>query len=99
MRYNPEVDDASLEAFIDGSDRPASGRTRCASINSRFDVLPSGEAITCKLFPELAVGQLATSGVAELWHGTKLEELRQTVDQHGLMPVCAKCPMLYARGT
>ncbi len=65
VRYNPEIDDASLEGFVDGSDRPANGRTRCVSINSRLDVLPSGEAITCKFFPELAVGQLATSGVAE----------------------------------
>ena len=49
VRYNPEVDDASLEEFLAGSDRPASGRTRCLSINSRLDVLPTGEAITCKL--------------------------------------------------
>jgi MoaA/NifB/PqqE/SkfB family radical SAM enzyme len=98
VRYNPEVDDASLEGFLAGSDRPASGRTRCLSINSRLDVLPSGEAITCKLFPELAVGQLATSGLAEVWHGPELQELRQTVNQHGLMPVCAKCPVLYSRG-
>jgi hypothetical protein len=98
VRYNPEVDDASLEGFLAGSDRPASGRTRCLSINSRLDVLPTGEAITCKFWPELAVGQLATSGVADIWHGPQVEELRQTVNQHGLMPVCSKCPMLYSRG-
>jgi hypothetical protein len=98
VRYNPEVDDASLEGFLAGSDRPASGRTRCLSINSRLDVLPTSEAITCKFFPELAVGQLATSGVADVWHGPQLQELRQTVGQHGLMPVCSKCPMLYSRG-
>ena len=98
VRYNPEVDDASLEEFLAGSERPASGRTRCVSINSRLDVLPSGEAITCKLFPELAVGALDSAGVADVWHGPRLEELRATVDQHGLMPVCSKCPVLYARG-
>ena len=69
VRYNPEVDDASLEGFLAGSDRPATGRTRCLSIDSRFDVLPTGEAITCKLWPELAVGELATSDVADIWHG------------------------------
>jgi MoaA/NifB/PqqE/SkfB family radical SAM enzyme len=98
VRYNPEVDDASLEGFLAGSDRPASGLTRCVSINSRLDVLPNGKAITCKLFPELAVGRLDTSSVADVWHGPEVEELRQTVDTHGLMPVCSKCPVLYARG-
>ncbi len=98
VRYNPEVDDASLEGFLAGSERPASGLTRCVSINSRLDVLPSGEAITCKLFPELAIGSVATSEVAEVWHGAELEQLRETVNQHGLMPICSKCPVLYARG-
>jgi MoaA/NifB/PqqE/SkfB family radical SAM enzyme len=98
VRYNPEVDDASLEGFLAGSDQPASGRTRCLAINSRLDVLPSGEAITCKLWPELAVGRIDTSGVADVWHGRQLEDLRQTVEQHGLMPICSKCPVLYARG-
>jgi wyosine [tRNA(Phe)-imidazoG37] synthetase (radical SAM superfamily) len=99
IRYNPKVDDASLEGFMAGGDQPASSRrTRCVSINSRLDVLPSGEGITCKLFPELAVGQLATDGVLDVWLGPKVEELRQTIDQHGLMPVCSKCPMLYSRG-
>ena len=98
VRYNPEIDDASLEEFVAGSDRPANGRTRCASINSRLDVLPTGEGITCKLFPELAIGSIDNSGVADVWHGPKAQELRQTVDQHGLMPVCAKCGVLYSRG-
>ena len=98
VRYNPEVDDASLEGFLAGSDQPASGRTRCLAINSRLDVLPSGEAITCKLWPELAVGRIDTSGVADVWHGPQLEDLRQTVEQHGLMPICSKCPVLYTRG-
>ena len=98
VRYNPEVDEATLPEFLAGSDRPANGRTRCLSINSRLDVLPTGQAITCKFFPELAVGDLADAELAELWHGPELQQLRETVGRCGLMPVCSKCPMLYSRG-
>jgi len=98
VRYNPEIDDDSLEEFLAGSDRPANGQTRCLAINSRLDVLPSGEAITCKFFPELAVGDLMASELVDVWHGQSLQGLRTTVHQCGLMPVCSKCPMLYSRG-
>jgi MoaA/NifB/PqqE/SkfB family radical SAM enzyme len=98
VRYNPEVDDATLDEFLAGSDKPANGKTRCLAINSRLDVLPSGEAITCKFFPELAVGDLAAGDVADVWHGAELQRLRETVNHCGLMPVCSKCPMLYSRG-
>jgi radical SAM protein with 4Fe4S-binding SPASM domain len=98
VRYNPEVDDASLDGFLAGSHEPASGRTRCLSIDSRLDVLPSGEAITCKFFPELAIGDLTTSSLEDVWRGEQLEGLRGTLDRCGLMPVCSKCPLLYSRG-
>jgi sulfatase maturation enzyme AslB (radical SAM superfamily) len=98
VRYNPEIDDADLEDFLAGSHRPARGRTRCLSITSRLDVLPSGEAITCKFFPELAIGDLGSADVADVWHGEPLQHLRGTIDRCGLMPVCSKCPLLYSRG-
>jgi hypothetical protein len=98
VRYNPEIDDDTLEEFLAGSDRPANGRSQCLAINSRLDVLPGGEAITCKFFPELAVADLTTSEVVDVWHGAALQGLRDTINRCGLMPVCSKCPMLYSRG-
>lgn len=98
LRYNPELADSDLADFVAGSDRPGGGRTRCHALRSRLDVLPSGEAVSCKFFPEFTVGSLADSEVHDVWHGHRYEQVRATVQRCGLMPVCAKCPMLYTRG-
>lgn len=98
VRYNPELGDDDLDAFLAGSDRPAGGRTRCGALASRLDVFPNGDVVTCKFFPETTVGNLNRSSLAEVWNGRGYERMRAAVATCGLMPVCAKCNLLYTRG-
>jgi hypothetical protein len=98
VRYNPELYEAEREEFLLGSHRPAGGRSRCLAVLSRLDVLPSGEAVSCKFVPELTVGDLRSHEVEAVWHGRPFERVRETVERCGLMPVCAKCNLLYTRG-
>jgi radical SAM protein with 4Fe4S-binding SPASM domain len=98
VRFNPKIGAADLPDFIAGSDRPAQGRTRCGSILSRMDVFPNGDVVSCKFFPEFRVGNLAAATVEEVWHGARYGQVRATVARCGLMPICAKCNLLYTRG-
>ncbi len=98
VRFNPRLDDDELDAFIRGSGTPAQDRTRCASIGSRLDVFPDGRVVSCKFFPESVVGDLNRSDLAALWHGARFRKVRETIARCGLMPGCAKCPLLYSRG-
>jgi len=98
VRHNPKIDDSELDEFLQGSHRPAGGLTRCLAIGSRLDVMPSGEAVSCHFFPEFTVGDLNRSGLDSVWHSRQFERVRDTVDHCGLMPVCAKCNLLYSRG-
>ena len=99
VRHNPKVDDLELEEFLRGSHRPARGLSKCLAIQSRLDVMPSGEAVSCHFFPEFTVGDLNRSDLDSVWHSHRFARVRDTVDHCGLMPVCAKCNLLYARGT
>jgi radical SAM protein with 4Fe4S-binding SPASM domain len=63
-----------------------------------MEVFPSGDAGSCHLFPEFLMGDLKQFEVADVWHGQVYERMRETVHQCGLMPVCAKCNLLYSRG-
>jgi radical SAM protein with 4Fe4S-binding SPASM domain len=85
--------------FIAGSDKPALGRTRCNAIRARLDVFPNGDVVSCKFFPEFRVGNLKDQELNEVWRGRRFDEIRETVSTCGLMPVCAKCNLLYTRGT
>lgn len=86
-----------IAGFLAGSERPAEGRTRCLSIATRLNVLPDGTVTTCKLFPEMRVGDLAQDGVAGVWHGEAARRARATL-ACGLTPVCSKCVQLYLHG-
>jgi radical SAM protein with 4Fe4S-binding SPASM domain len=98
VRYNPALETGELDEFIAGSHRPAQGKTRCLAVRTRLDVFPNGDVVSCKFFPEFSVGNLGQASLAEVWHGEPYDHVRETVSTCGLMPVCAKCNLLYARG-
>ncbi|MEA3214959.1 MAG: hypothetical protein QOJ19_1115 [Acidimicrobiia bacterium] len=98
VRYNPELDSADLEDFILGSHRPAQNKSRCLALQSRLDVFPNGNVVSCKFFPEFSVGNLERSDVRDVWESVAFNRVRKAVADNGLMPVCAKCNLLYTRG-
>jgi len=99
LRYNPRLDPSDMTPFIAGSDRPAQGRTRCNAIRTRLDVFPNADVVSCKFFPEFRVGNLKEQDLDEVWRGPRFDQVRETVSTCGLMPVCAKCNLLYTRGS
>lgn len=98
LRYNPALDPNEVKEFILGSDKPAQNKTKCLSIKNRMDIFPNGEVVSCKFFPEFSVGNLQQESVSEVWQGCKFNQVRETIDREGLMPVCSKCNLLYSRG-
>jgi MoaA/NifB/PqqE/SkfB family radical SAM enzyme len=98
VRYNPTLDYPEMKEFLLGSHRPAQNKTRCLALSSRADVYPPANVVSCHLFPELSVGDLTKAEFNDIWHGTRYNQIRQTVAECGLMPVCAKCNLLYTRG-
>ncbi len=99
LRYNPRLDADDMRPFIMGSDKPAQNKTRCHAIQTRMDIFPNGDVVSCKFFPEFRIGNLKDEGLAGIWTGERFQQVRQTILQCGLMPVCAKCNLLYTRGT
>jgi radical SAM protein with 4Fe4S-binding SPASM domain len=97
LRYNPYLEEHEVEEFLLGSDRPAQGKTRCLAIHSRLDVMPNGDVVSCKFYPEFRMGNLR-EGTAAAWQSERFREMRATIDREGLMPVCSKCNLLYTRG-
>jgi radical SAM protein with 4Fe4S-binding SPASM domain len=98
LRYNPALEDHEVEEFLRGSDKPAQGKTRCLAIHSRMDVMPNGEVVSCKFFPEFRMGNLNGESTAKVWNSERFNHLRATILREGLMPVCSKCNLLYTRG-
>jgi radical SAM protein with 4Fe4S-binding SPASM domain len=99
LRENPKLAPAELPAFFAGSCRPAQNKTRCLALRTRLDVFPNGDVVACKFFPEFVMGNLTRASLPEIWHGQAFQRLRETIAHAGVMPVCARCNLLYARGS
>jgi MoaA/NifB/PqqE/SkfB family radical SAM enzyme len=97
VRFHPALDASEVEDFVIGRPVPAEQKTRCMAITNRVDLLPSGDVVTCKFFPETRVGNLSSEPLEQIWHNARSIGFRQTL-ACGLSPVCSKCTLLYSTG-
>jgi MoaA/NifB/PqqE/SkfB family radical SAM enzyme len=95
--FQPRVDNAALKTFITGGSVPAQNRSRCLSVSNRMEIYADGWCGACKFFPEMRIGNLNTDDLLDIWHHSNFNRLREIVDRE-LMPVCAKCSLLYLAG-
>ena len=98
LRYNPKLAPAELPEFLSGSRTPMQNKTRCLALRTRLEVFPTADVVACKFFPEFTVGNLEQSTLSEIWQGGRYNRIRETLACAGVMPVCSKCNLLYARG-
>ncbi len=96
-RFHPALEPHEVRDFVLGKEYPAQNRSQCLAISDRIDVLPNGDVTACKLFPEMAMGNLGDREVLEVWHHQTFSNFRSVLSC-GLMPVCSKCTLLYSNG-
>lgn len=97
VRFHPALDAEEVQDFVLGRPVPAEHKTRCTAVTNRVDLLPGGEVVTCKFFPETCVGNLSSEPLEQIWHSDRFIAFRQTL-ACGLSPVCSKCTLLYSTG-
>ncbi|MFE3738455.1 radical SAM protein [Streptomyces sp. NPDC059134] len=98
VRYQPQLDVDEVEDFILGTSRPAQKRSKCLAVSNRMEVHADGNVSSCKFFPEFVVGNLYDTPVEELWQSESFRQVRRTLAEGGMMPVCSKCILLYLNG-
>ncbi len=95
VRFQQQLQIQDIQGFISDTYVPA---RKCHALSNRAEVLADGKIGTCcKFFPEFAMGDLNKQSLASIWKSKQFNELRGIVSK-GLMPVCAKCILLYRNG-
>ncbi len=97
IRFQPDLEDSEIQGFIEGSNAPCEKRSRCLSISNRIDLMPNGNVVPCKKFPEFVVGNMKGQSLKSVWHGEDFKKFR-TTHNNTLMPICSKCELLYSNG-
>jgi len=82
-----------IHTFVDTPDVPPRN-TFCYKQWVRIDVTPEGTVAPCILYPDLLVGDLNKSEVADVWNSPEYAKFRSVRREH-VLPVCSKCDALY----
>lgn len=59
----------------------------------RVDIMPNGDVVTCKAFPDYVVGNIRDNTINEIWNNESYRTFRKVITK-SLLPVCSKCEAL-----
>jgi MoaA/NifB/PqqE/SkfB family radical SAM enzyme len=86
-------DPEEIYTFVDRPDIPPRNAF-CYKQWLRIDITPEGTVAPCILYPDLIVGDLKRSTVADVWNSAEYQSFRE-LRREKVLPVCSKCDALY----
>jgi radical SAM protein with 4Fe4S-binding SPASM domain len=69
------------------------GYKKCISPWFQLDVMPNGDTVTCRDFPDFVTGNIQESTIAEIYNNEKHRKFRQALRScdNGVFPICSRC--------
>ena len=69
----------------------AFGYGRCIVPWSMTEILPNGDVVTCRDYPDYKVGNIKEDSILKIWNGERYRRFRTVLKQDGPLPVCSRC--------
>ena len=69
------------------------GYKKCVSPWFQLDVMPNGDTVTCRDFPDFVTGNIKESSILEIYNNEKHRKFRQALKScdNGVFPICSRC--------
>jgi radical SAM protein with 4Fe4S-binding SPASM domain len=68
------------------------GHSKCVSPWVLTEIMPNGDVVTCRDYPDVVVGNIKEKSILELWNNDKMRGFRNLLkEEGGLLPVCTRC--------
>jgi sulfatase maturation enzyme AslB (radical SAM superfamily) len=69
------------------------GYKKCVSPWFQLDIMPNGDTVTCRDFPDFITGNIQESSIQEIYNGERHRKFRQALRScdNGVFPVCSRC--------
>ncbi len=69
------------------------GYKKCVSPWFQLDIMPNGDTVTCRDFPDFVTGNIKDSTIQEIYNGEKHRKFRQALRScdNGVFPICSRC--------
>lgn len=89
------VPDLKLDEIQTYYDEPENffGYKKCISPWFALDVMPNGDTVTCRDFPDFITGNIKESTIMDIYNGEKHRKFRQALRscENGVFPICSRC--------
>jgi len=69
------------------------GYKKCISPWFQLDVMPNGDTVTCRDFPDFVTGNIKESSILEIYNSEKHRKFRRALRscENGVFPICSRC--------
>ncbi len=69
------------------------GYKKCVSPWFQLDVMPNGDTVTCRDFPDFVTGNIQESSILKIYNNEKHRKFRQALRScdNGVFPICSRC--------
>jgi radical SAM protein with 4Fe4S-binding SPASM domain len=69
------------------------GYKKCVSPWFQLDVMPNGDTVTCRDFPDFVTGNIKESSILEIYNSEKHRKFRRALRScdNGVFPICSRC--------
>ncbi len=69
------------------------GYKKCISPWFQLDVMPNGDTVTCRDFPDFVTGNIKESTIQEIYNGERHRQFRRALRscENGVFPICSRC--------
>ena len=69
------------------------GYKRCISPWFQLDVMPNGDTVTCRDFPDFITGNIKERSILEIYNSEKHRKFRRALRscENGVFPICSRC--------
>lgn len=69
------------------------GYRKCVAPWFQIDVMPNGDVVTCRDFPDFVTGNVKESSILDIYNGEKHRAFRRALKscKNGVFPICSRC--------
>jgi len=69
------------------------GYRKCVAPWFQLDIMPNGDVVTCRDFPDFVTGNIKESSILDIYNGEKHRAFRRALRscRNGVFPICSRC--------
>ena len=67
------------------------GYDKCVAPWMVAELMPNGDVATCRDYPDYVTGNIKEESILDIFDGERYWKFRNTLREHGMFPICARC--------